>query len=351
MSRHHARLRAALTAALMTATAALAQLAAGEPSTREIELWRAATRLDDAQGYQVYLAQFPNGAFAEMARLAIRKLSAAGDKAPPPVAQRRFGDRERLTALKSRPMETGALHAGPGTALVGPGVVTVGWFGAKKQLIVPRGEWIVLAAYDHRLTGFTTLQMTTIALGQFDGDQLAGLLVATSNTRSPPVTPGSAGGGAAGPLATTIPVWPAAQECEGLARTAFHHAFESSFRLQKCAAVREIESRDALSFAPDLRERLELALVRLGVAMPPFVVRSEVHVINDKRDYIGYVRLDPGARTGAPARAESQALLYGRKPWVDVLLSLAVKGHARGFDAPDLAPDEPQLPARIQIDD
>lgn len=325
-----------------------------EPTPYELELWRAAAWLNEIKAYEAYLAEFPKGTFAEIARLSLRRLasgdSAASGAAATTTPPKAWANPDGLQALRGRALETGALNIRPGNRLIGPGVVTIGWFGAKRQMVVPPGEWIVITAYDHLLAGLAMLQMTTLAIAQFEASGLKSLIVATLNSRSPPVSPPT--GGAAGTaLATAVSRWPASEECEAVAESALVHRVESSYRLQKCSAIRRVGTQDAMAFAPNLKDRVNLALQALHVEMPQFILRTEVHLTGSNREYFGYVRLDAAGNSHAGsggASADVQALVDRRKAWLANLIPLLEQGNARKLNVDDLEPERP--PGGVWID-
>ena len=175
----------ALLVATLAFGAAAQQPAPAAPSAYEMELWQSATRLNSPEAYQAYLKAFPNGAFAAMAKLSLPKTDTAAAATPQtaPVA---------TVASFSAPLETGSITLQPGQTLKGPGFVTVGWLGAKRQLVVPAGDWTLLAAWDHDAETARGVLMTSMALGQFAGPQLKSVIVARFNRK--PISMPSGGG-------------------------------------------------------------------------------------------------------------------------------------------------------------
>ena len=124
------RLTAILSATLLLATGALAQA----PGEVELEMWRSAARIDTPAAYQAYLAAYPGGSFAPMARAALAKAAPAGGA--PATGAPPMGALAPLVGSVS----SGSTELATGAKLVGPGVVTVGSVGAKRQLLIPAGE-------------------------------------------------------------------------------------------------------------------------------------------------------------------------------------------------------------------
>ena len=86
---------------------------------------------------------------------------------------------------------SGAIEFGLGDRFAGPGPLTVGWLGARKRLVVPAGEWVVLSANDFTSIHTASLsasvlreypvKMTTVVLGKFIDRRLSALLQMTVN--------------------------------------------------------------------------------------------------------------------------------------------------------------------------
>ena len=84
-----------------------------------------------------------NGAFAEMARAGLGQAPAGTAAAPPvPVPARLPLD---VAALRRHPSQTSALEFEPGAIFTGPGFVTVGGWGSKRQIAIPVGRWVLVA--------------------------------------------------------------------------------------------------------------------------------------------------------------------------------------------------------------
>src|SRR5689334_5496912 len=77
-----------------------------EPGAFELEMWRSATKLDVKEAYDSYLARFPQGAFADMARLSLQRLGAPAAAAPAAPSMPADIDTSRLAqAEASRALE------------------------------------------------------------------------------------------------------------------------------------------------------------------------------------------------------------------------------------------------------
>lgn len=317
----------------------LATALAQEPSAFELELWRAAVRLNTADSYKEYLNRFPAGAFAELARQSMRQLGTvpARAEAAQPVAAAPPG-RLSPEALKGAPQETGATIVVVGDVLVGPAVTTVGWLGAKHQVLVPPGEWVTLAAYDHTVAAMTTLHLTTLVLGQFAGADLRTLLVATSTSKTPPVAT----------LQSPHPTIPAVEQCQLPGDTDAFRLPITRSRESTCGFVRPITGAgDLPPIAPGLRERVASALAKIGARRQPFVVHTHFDIVDRASAFVGYDRFDTAA-VASPARfptfpghaaaAEAAATTTPFAPWLLDLARLAAAGHGRRLEWPEAQP-------------
>ncbi len=68
-----------------------------------------------------------------------------------------------------------AIAARLGDRFTGPGVLTVGQRGSRKQLVLPAGDWLLLAMGDYRTTGLV-VDMGYVVLGKFIGNRLVTML-------------------------------------------------------------------------------------------------------------------------------------------------------------------------------
>jgi len=85
------------------------------------------------------------------ATLCATALLTAPAHAQSPAALRHFSE---------APVGTGAIGFNIGDRFVGPGALSFGRFGARRQIVLPEGEWVALAATDWRaaLTGTRRLR-------------------------------------------------------------------------------------------------------------------------------------------------------------------------------------------------
>jgi hypothetical protein len=326
------------------------------PGAAEVEFWRSTERLGTPDAYAAYLADYPSGHYAALARLA---LSAAGGKSPAPsvpavpavpfvssassVPSVPSAGAHATTPAAPEPAQPALRHfsAAPASSAIafrvgdrfsGPGIVTVGRLGSRKQLALPPGEWVVLAAldHDHPVSG----QFTTVRFGKFQGRRLQSMLGFTVN-RS----------------ATSTSRWTDIEQCAGAsAGTLVHKASLPSAMRSECVAVHAV---GGIRLA-DRRAGAEAlaSLERLGASFDGPALTSVWYFAQRQHGYMRASRIDwlhatygsdsgpaaswqPGALAASPEReAHAQALLR----WVEGYRLLAASGFTRALDLEDLQP-------------
>lgn len=307
---------------------ACASAAAQAPGEYELELWRSAARLDTPAAYDAYLRAFPQGAFAAMARAALAR-AGASTAAPGPTGAASAARSAPAPVPSTLPPLAGEVTSGStelavGTRLVGPGIVTVGSLGAKRQLPLPAGEWLLLAAVDHGTRSTVSVSMATLAFGQFSGAQLRTLLVATFNRRAVTVPSGSTSNYLA---AGSLPRWTSAEACDAALDAELMRGIAAPRGLRRCAALRRAgDWREAFPDAPTLLGPLDRSLATLGAQVPAFAWRSDVHLQDLRYGYLVYTRLDVDGPEAA------------RREWLRRFVPIAQSAYNREIDAYDLEP-------------
>lgn len=341
-------LLAAASSEVSAALPADTALAANEaPNESELEFWRSAQRIDTPAAYRAYLDAFPNGLFASLARM--KAAGGAGAAAPmPPVTANAARPAANLRYFSEPLADSGAIQLKLGDRLAGPGLLTLGAIGARKQLVIPAGEWVLLAAADTASIQSPTIatlrpvraSMTTLVFGKFSGDQLATLLRMTTNTQI-----AKAG------------TWTDLESCDPVAGAVVleHKRTTGKFR-EECRAVRVEEyPLDAAGAAADEAKR---NIVRLGARIGDAGVVSSLTLAEPKRGYLGITRIDwPGAVLGAAAErasawrgaalegsAERQAYLKRLSEWSRAYRELASEGYERNFEGADIVANAPARP-------
>jgi hypothetical protein len=219
--------------------------AASDKSQFEFDFWRSTERIDTPAAYAAYLETFPNGRFAALARAAISKGQVPVNKEPvlaskePQLtlkpqalpAETKQVSQGKLAAY-SEETNTGSIDLRAGDKLVGPITYMVGGIGAKKQILIPKGEWVVLAATDHIVTipyltvaGSQRVKQASIALAQFDGERAVSFLVFEYSRTAIPVP---------------VNAWPDAVKCERSETASIFLLKEGNFTLQRCSAVNSV---------------------------------------------------------------------------------------------------------------
>lgn len=327
-----ARLLCSVAVALAAATPPLlAQTAAAEI---ELESWRAASRLDTPEAYRAYLQRYPNGAFARFAELALAK-QAGGAPAPatPAPAAPRVAPAALATATAE--LDTNMIEMRVGDRLQGPGVITVGAIGSRRHVLLPRGEWVVLAGFDHRSANQVPVPMVTLAFGQFSGAELRSLLSVSFNRRAVAPVGGS------GPSLVAmgmLPRWTAAEQCEAASPAHLHHAVAANRTVKHCEFLRPVAAgEDPWAGSGELRAGVDAALALLkGQPLRP-ALRTEVHVTDNRLGYMAYARLD------AAAPAEPRAA------WLKAFGPLAASAYERNLELDDLRPGQPASAVAAQL--
>lgn len=319
----HKIFRLLAAAGLLATGAAFAQV----PGEFEMEMWRSATRLDTPSAYEAYLKAFPQGAFAPMARAAMAKGSASAAPAAPAATPATPPAPSALQPYQGN-ANSGATELPVGARLNGPGVVTVGSTGARRQLVIPPGEWILLAAEDHRTPGRVQHSLATLAFGQFSGAELRSLLVATFNRR-PISAPTNATG--MSQEAGLIPTWTSANACEAATRNDVVQEVKQGWTLRTCLVLRPAgDWRSAFPDAPPLLDALDTTLSALRAQVGAFAWRSEVHITDKRYGHLGLTRLDTAEVGPAAARAG----------WLRRWAERSNEGYTREFDLSDLQPGQ-----------
>ncbi|KRI00720.1 hypothetical protein [Curvibacter sp. PAE-UM] len=311
---------------LGTATGTIAQPVSQNkaPSTAdraavEVDFWKSVERMDTADAYAAYLDAYPNGRFALLARLAMKRSS--GNVQPTiastaPVTPTLGISAPAVAATITQPQvstaagrlnawaepASGAIPLGAGHRVRGPGVITVGRLGARKQLPIPEGEWVVVAATDHdsdtqpRYTTTSTssgpgaVKLTTLTLAQFEGTTAKSLLVATFNR-----------------IVNDMPrfSWKGAEQCAAAdqAQNPEYHHIQSSRSLNLCVQLRhEPNGGIQAVFVPAHRKEINQNLDKLGGQLGAFNTELELYLVDRYGAYMRITRLDcTEAQRGRPA--------------------------------------------------
>lgn len=223
-----------------------------------------------------------------------------------------------------------------GDRFSGPGIVNVGRLGARKQLALPAGEWVALAAVDHDSMG-GRLEFTTLRFGKFVGRRLQSMLSFTVNR-----------------TATEVTRWTDIEQCAAdTAGTLLHAATLPSATRSECMAV---HAWPGIKLAEQRGGEEALAsLERLGASHGGPALSSTWYFAERKHGYMRVSRIDwlhavYGHDSGnaaawqpaaLPASAERQAHARALLWWVEGYRLLAAHGFRRGMDLEALQPGQP----------
>lgn len=280
---HHHTLRSAVLSAVLCACCgvhtAQAQSSTPGPDAVELELWKGASLINTPASYRAYLNRYPNGAFAEMARAGLAQPVSAQAPAPPLAGPTRL--QLDGAALKRQAANTSAVEFGPGAAFVGPGFVTAGHWGARRQLAIPAGHWVVVAATDHSLVGQQVVQLTTVGLLRTDSEAAGSTLFVTFNRRGLPAVAAPRG---------TIPSWDALDSCFSSSTVSLVRVPSSDMKVQWCTAYREEAEvpKFALPAAAFLQD-WAAGLKQAQAALPAHQVSVESHVLDKQGQFTSYL--------------------------------------------------------------
>lgn len=193
---------ALLLSALLGATASRAQQpGATAPDPVEMAFWQSTERIGTADAYRAYLARYPKGTFAPLATAAMGKVDPATPHLAPATPSATPPSSAMVGTLRPFSMvpEGGAVSFNLGDELVGPIALPVGALGARKQVALPKGPWVVLAANHRHVThahflstvGPVRVRITDTAFGKFSGNRMTSLLVASfTDEKAPPLSAG-----------------------------------------------------------------------------------------------------------------------------------------------------------------
>jgi hypothetical protein len=247
---------------------------------------------------------------------------------------------EQLKAI-AKDSDSGAIEATVGEVYTGPGVIAVGWVGAKKQVVVPNGPWVVLGAKDYYSAHSTRIPMTRIALGQFEGNTLRSLLYATFNSRPGPSTA----------------TWTDAAACEAEASASNSNdstpqgfawvtppeggAF-SRYRLKQCVRARAIRHTPTPEFwRGELADTVFTHLQQMNaVPSNTTALRSDLYVTDGlSANIMIMTRLDfgaPAASSTTPAAHALDMRMDARQAWMKAYAPLATQGLTWSLELPVL---------------
>ena len=323
----------------------------------ELEYWRSVQRIDTPGAYRSYLDAYPKGAFAALAQLKVApqatSLAPSKSAETPAVVAPTAGIAKPAGTLRSfsEPVNySGEFTFNLGDRLNGPGVLTVGSMGAKKQIVVPSGEWVVLAAVDTKSTQPSAIfnspranvvALTTFVAAKFSGNRLLSLMRVTSTRQ----------------IAKSN-TWVDLDDCDPKAGAAsLQHKRSRSGLRDDCQSIQIENEPLGKPFAAS--EETKSSLDKLGATASGAALVSTFVFSDSRSGYLGVTRIDwPGAVLGAASdrasawRAEllegspsHSAYLKGLSEWALSYRTLAADGFTRRFETSDLIANAPRRPS------
>lgn len=241
--------------------------------------------------------------------------------------------RSRLNAF-SAAANSGATDLSIGDKLYGPGAITVGWLGVKKQLLIPNGEWVVVAATDHNSSQAIPSQLTSMALGQFDGDAVKSLIIATFNRR-----PGSQNSN-----------WNDAARCEVENQRKLYLEKDGPLAYRRCVFVRPVSNAQVRKTGHALLWRdTQSNLDSLNGKLGEFNLESAQYIVDSRGSYLRVVRFDctqstsdgkgcVGIDDSSVRDMQLPAEVEARIAWAKIYFRLAAPGFNKELNADNLTP-------------
>jgi hypothetical protein len=344
------RLVSACAVLCLAAASATAQV-----SDVELEYWRSVQRIDTPSAYRAYLDAYPKGAFAALAKMKTEAASPLPAKpAEPPTATATApataNPAGSLRSFSQPADSSGEFSFNLGDRLNGPGVLTVGSLGAKKQIVLPGGEWMVLAVVDSKSVQSSgvlnnpranVVALTTLVAAKFSGNRLMSMMRVTSTRQI-----------------AKVGTWADLDDCDPKAGTAALQYKRSRDGLRdECQSI-QVESEPlAKPFAAS--EETKTSLDKLGARVSGAALVSSFVLSDSRSGYLGVTRIDwPGTVLGAAADRASAwrteaieaspshaAYLKALSEWALSYRTLAADGFTRRFETSDLVANTPRRPS------
>ena len=305
--------------------------AQGAANSTEIEFWRSTDRMGTAEAYRAYLDAYPSGSFAALARLALSRVAPNAPAAPAAAVMPTPSSTSAGLRYFTQSADSGAVTLDIGDRHKGPAALTVGWLGARKQLVLPSGEWVVLSAADRKLALLSNVNatITTVTFGKFAGDRLSTLLRFTFSSQVPSVSG-----------------WPDLAGCDRADAQLLHSTRSQQGLRDECMSLRATAQPMSVVFqgADELRASLD----KLGARVSGPALTTTITMADKRHGYWGLSRYDwPGVPMGAeadkivewrrdvaslaPARA---AYANGLWTWAERYRAHAVEGHGNDYSGP-----------------
>jgi hypothetical protein len=241
------------------------------------------------------------------------------------------GLRESPAKVLAGAARSGAVTQMPGETYHGPGPMTVGYLGAKKQIILPTGAWILLAAVDRQsLHQSNPVALVSLVFGQFQGGQLKSLMSYLFNGRT--VGQGRSWRDADDCVSEPLPA--SAARAQGQARNA-----------KACGWTRRLNQ--AAQIADPGWEAAQTASAQLGAPVPVGPVQfTRAWVQDNSGNYLAIRRVD------FSSEGEIAAIQQARAIWLNAYLPIMLEGFDKMIAAEELEPIQPgTVSTRVSLPD
>ena len=306
---------------------------AAAPSQLEREFWTSTQQIGTEGAYQAYLSRFPSGFFAPLASAAIKKgVDALSDGSPQNTNRPANGGPAKSNS--GRPQFDPAKIAGPtgsrastqqtGDIFYGPGPMTVGWLGAKKQVVVPAGRWILLGAEDG-LSGHTSpIPLTALVLARLEsGTSIQSLLLVRFNSRT----------------GNSRSTWADAKACEESPPSAPFAWHETGSGVTQCitSALRTQASAARMFSSSIWKVALQTLTTAGGTPPSGSYLLTEMFYTGDLSNYLKVSRIDFGVSLDGASAASNivgqtssiDLSMVGRRRWAEAYSPLAALGYRK----------------------
>ena len=225
---------------------------------------------------------------------------------------------------------SGTYEATLGDRYTGPGILTMGRVGAKKQVVLPPGRWVLLSLLDHAGAGDAS-GLTSLSFGRFTGRQLDSLLRVTLNKN-----------------VTAVTDWSAMDPCAREAASPLRRVVSLPSAVRGECQLVQWQPDAGLEAGAD-SAMLRNSLAQLGATVPAGPVLSATLMYSERRyGVLRAQRLDWPAAGSPAGGADAQAWLA----WFDRYRAAVEEGFRYHHGIEDLEPSIGPRPAStLRLDD
>jgi hypothetical protein len=304
------------------------------PQETEFRVWTVAEEKHTTAAYQQYLDMYPSGRYADRARAALLRLQEPPKAAtravlPPAGVAVSMGLRELPAKLLEGAPRSPAVTQMPGETYQGPGPMTVGYLGAKKQLVLPSGTWVLLAVRD-RQSGHQNnpVPLVSMVFAQYRAGQVLSFMSYLFNGR-----PASARN------------WGDFEDCNNKPQAHVLRVQESTGSARLCGWTERLKQTAHVE-DPGWEAALDVS-ARLGAPVPiaPLLF-TRVTTLDTSGHYLTMRRAD-FSQVG-----DGEAALQARHAWVKAYVPLMLSGFDKKIAADELEPERGKLASgRVHLPD